>query len=91
MNSNICNRCRIKQSVFICNECKSVLCTECDQFVHSSLKRFHNREKISSKQKINSASSGRNTNYETNLNFYSNRLKNQENLNEINDMYDDEN
>lgn len=85
MNSLICNRCRIKNSDFICNECKSALCSQCDGFVHSSLKRFHNREKISSPQKINSSSSDQNTNYETNLNFYTPLLLNQDNINRINE------
>ena len=81
----ICNRCRIKKSDFICNECKSALCFQCDGFVHSSLKRFHNREKISSPQKINSNSSDQNTNYETNLNFYTPLLLNKDNINRINE------
>ena len=85
MNSMICQRCRIKHSDFICNDCQSALCSQCDSFVHSSLKRFHNREKISSPQKINSASSEQNTNYETNLNFYTPPLLNQENTNRINE------
>ena len=76
MNSNICHRCRVKPSVFICNECQSSLCSKCDNFVHSSLKRSHKRDKI---VLMSSASSDRNTNYETNLNFYPNLLIKKEN------------
>ena len=81
MNSNICHRCRIKPSNFICNECQSSLCSQCDSFVHSSLKRSHKRQKINI---LNSASSDLNTNYETNLNFYPNSIINNENLDENN-------
>ena len=88
MNSMTCNRCKIKPSIFICNKCQSALCTQCDEFVHSSLKRSHEREKISSPQKKSSYLSQR-TNYETNLNFHSNPLIN-ENINidenEINEI-----
>jgi hypothetical protein len=73
MNSNICHRCRVKPSIFICKECQSSLCSKCDNFVHSSLKRSHKRDKIAL---MNSASSDKNTNYETNLNFYTNQLIN---------------
>ena len=88
MNSMTCNRCKIKPSIFICNKCQSALCTQCDEFVHSSLKRSHEREKISSPQKKSSYLSQR-TNYETNLNFHSNPLINENiniNENEINEI-----
>ena len=71
----ICHRCRIKPAEYICKECNSSLCNECDNFVHSSLKRSHNREKVPSSEKMNSPSSELKTNYDTNLNFYSNRIK----------------
>lgn len=79
----ICHRCRIKSSEFICKECNSSLCSECDKFVHSSLKRSHKREKVNSHKKVNSQVSDLNTNYETNLNFYSNRIMDQNNENDI--------
>ena len=81
MNSMICHRCRIKSSEFFCKECNSSLCTECDKFVHSSLKRSHKREKVKSHKKSNSIVSDLNTNYETNLNFYPNRMIDQNNNN----------
>ena len=81
MNSMICHRCRIKSSEFFCKECNSSLCTECDKFVHSSLKRSHKREKVKSHKKSNSIVSDLNTNYETNLNFYPNRIIDQNNNN----------
>ena len=77
----ICHRCRIKSSEFICKECNSSLCSECDNFVHSSLKRPHKREKVNSHKKANSIVSDLNTNYETNLNFYPNRIIDQNNEN----------
>ena len=67
MNSNICHRCRIKASELSCKECQTSLCSQCDNFVHSSLKRSHEREKIK-----NFSFSEQNTNYETNFNFYNN-------------------
>jgi len=86
MNSMICHRCRIKPSEYICKECNSSLCYECDKFVHSSLKRSHNREKVPSSEKINSPSSNLNTNYGTNINFYSERLRKEKDFdNEINE------
>ena len=70
----ICHRCRIRPCEFICKKCKSSLCFQCDEFVHSSLKRSHKREKINSSNIINSPSSEKNTNYETNINFFPNRI-----------------
>jgi hypothetical protein len=67
MNSNFCHRCRIKLAELSCRECKTSLCSQCDSFVHSSLKSFHKREKIKS-----FSLSEQNTNYETNFNFYNN-------------------
>ena len=82
----ICHRCRIKPAEYICKECNSSLCNECDNFVHSSLKRSHNRGKVPSPEKMNSPSSELNTNYDTNLNIYSNRLQKEKNFeNEINE------
>ena len=86
MDSMICNRCKIKPSNFICNKCQSALCSQCDEFVHSSLKRSHKREKLSSPQDINSANLSQKTNYETNLNFYSNPLINENEINDINNL-----
>ena len=86
MNSMICHRCRIKPAEYICKECNSSLCNECDNFVHSSLKRLHNRENIPFLEKMNSPSSELNTNYDTNLNFYSNRIKKEKDFeNQINE------
>ena len=67
MSSNICHRCRIKSAELTCKACQTSLCFECDDFVHSSLKKNHFREKI----KYNSFSE-LNTNFETNYNFYNN-------------------
>ena len=65
MNQKICHRCRIKPAEKSCKECQASLCTKCDNFVHSSLKRTHKREKIK-----NSSFSEQDTNYETNFKFY---------------------
>ena len=67
MSSNICHRCRIKSAELTCKACQTSLCFECDDFVHSSLKKNHFRERI----KYNSFSE-LNTNFETNYNFYNN-------------------
>ena len=85
MNSNICHRCRIKESIFICSQCKSALCTQCDSFVHSALKRFHKREKITFPKKLNCfCKSNNNANNTKNLKFHQNPLIKQKNMNEIN-------
>ena len=78
MNSNICHRCRIKASELSCKECQTSLCSQCDNFVHSSLKRSHKREKIK-----NFSFSEQNTNYETNFNFYNNNSPSKMDKNEI--------
>ena len=69
MNSNICDRCKIKASDFICNECNGSFCAQCDGFVHSSLKHSHKRKKLTSPTIQNSK---KNKTFENNLNSYSN-------------------
>ena len=88
MNSNVCHRCRIKPSELTCKECQSSLCSQCDKFVHSSLKKGHKRKKTK-----NFSISEENTNYETNFNFFNNtnnspsNIKNIENMEEKKDIY----
>ncbi len=56
-NSNIqsqqlCNRCKVKQGEYFCNECSpfNIFCSNCDTFIHSlPSKRNHNRELIPQK------------------------------------------
>ena len=88
MNSNVCHRCRIKPSELTCKECQSSLCSQCDKFVHSSLKKGHKRKKTK-----NFSISEENTNYETNFNFFNNtnnspsNINNMENMEEKKDIY----
>ncbi len=56
-NSNIqsqqlCNRCKVKQGEYFCNECSpfNIFCSNCDTFIHSlPSKRNHQRELIPQK------------------------------------------
>ena len=51
-SQSLCNRCRIKQGEFFCNECSpfNIFCSECDTFIHSlPTKRNHQRELITQK------------------------------------------
>ncbi len=51
-SQSLCNRCRIKQGEFFCNECTpfNMFCAECDTFIHSlPTKRNHQRELITQK------------------------------------------
>ena len=85
MNSNSCYRCRIKPAELSCKDCQTALCFHCDNFVHSSLKRSHKREKLK-----NFSFSDQTTNFETNINFYNNNspthLDNKENFIDNNEL-----
>ena len=47
MNPEICDRCRLKYSLFQCKNCQESFCSECDAFIHSILsKKDHIRKMI---------------------------------------------
>ena len=50
MNPELCDRCRLKFSLFNCENCQESFCSECDSYIHSILsKKDHIRKMIYSK------------------------------------------
>lgn len=47
MNPEVCDRCRLKYSLFNCENCQESFCSECDSYIHSiSSKNGHMRKMI---------------------------------------------
>ena len=47
MNPEVCDRCRLKYSLFKCENCQESFCSECDSYIHSiSSKNDHIRKMI---------------------------------------------
>ena len=70
MNPEVCDRCRLKYSLFKCENCQESFCSECDSYIHSiSSKNDHIRKMIYS-QSTHETISKLNSNFESNENNF---------------------
>ena len=70
MNSEVCDRCRLKYSLFKCENCQESFCSECDSYIHSiSSKNGHIRKMIYS-QSTHDTISKLNSNFDPNENNF---------------------
>ena len=77
-SSSICNRCKVKQGEFTCNECTpfNTFCANCDAYVHSlPSKRNHNRLPLNSRNKISQMTSINMSQVDTSIPFSNRSLQ----------------